>query len=461
MPKNPNRLDFELDPKLDEGLITGHAGIPLVIEMFRAAGGAKAADELLRRKKKALGLTPSQMLEGMFALWASGGERCEELEQLRKDTALARLIGFTPPSPQTARDFFEKFHREGAPLLWEGNLCSIPEENMFLSGLAEVNRIIVNHVQSHSTQATATIDMDAVIVECDRHNAQTTYEGTKGYQPVVAFWAEQDLVLADEYRDGNVPAGTGNLRVLKKALANLPPFITEINLRMDSAGHQNDLMDFADGQGIRYAISADMTAVLRSEANSIPEEEWVLDEDQGETLRQCAEAAYVPDTVLYEGKDAVPRRRYIVIRLIKKQGYLFADGSDRKYFAVATNRAETPLEIIRWHRLKAGTIEHVHHVVVNELAGSIIPSKKFGANAAWFRANTLLYNILSALRNLALPEEYRHARPKRLRYAIFNALGRYVQHAREALLRMFTALQQAIFDRSRLRIHRRLNPRPA
>ena len=32
-------------------------------------------------------------------------------------------------------------------------------------------------------------------------------KGGVGYQPVAVYWAEQDLVIADEYRDGNVPAG--------------------------------------------------------------------------------------------------------------------------------------------------------------------------------------------------------------------------------------------------------------
>jgi hypothetical protein len=36
--------------------------------------------------------------------------------------------------------------------------------------------------------------------------------------------------------------------------------------------------------------------------------------------------------------------------------------------------------LIRWHRQKAGTIEHAHDVLVNELAGAALPSQKFGAN---------------------------------------------------------------------------------
>ena len=28
-------------------------------------------------------------------------------------------------------------------------------------------------------------------------------DGNRGYQPVLALWAEQDVILADEFRDGN------------------------------------------------------------------------------------------------------------------------------------------------------------------------------------------------------------------------------------------------------------------
>jgi hypothetical protein len=38
---------------------------------------------------------------------------------------------------------------------------------------------------------------------------------------VLALWAEQDVIVADEFRDGNVPAGSGNRRVVEKALAVL------------------------------------------------------------------------------------------------------------------------------------------------------------------------------------------------------------------------------------------------
>ena len=41
--------------------------------------------------------------------------------------------------------------------------------------------------------------------------------------------------------------------------------------------------------------------------------------------------------------------------------------------------------LIEWRREKAGTVEGVHDVAKNELAGGVMPGKYFGANAAWLR----------------------------------------------------------------------------
>lgn len=43
-------------------------------------------------------------------------------------------------------------------------------------------------------------------------------------------------VLHTEFRDGNVPAGYEQLRVLKEALALLPKNVETVRLRSDTAG---------------------------------------------------------------------------------------------------------------------------------------------------------------------------------------------------------------------------------
>ena len=65
-------------------------------------------------------------------------------------------------------------------------------------------------------------------------------------------------------------------------------------------------------------------------------------------------------------------RRYLAIRIRPRQGELLGEGNRVHHFCIVTNRSEpesgNDLDLIRWHRGKAGTIEHAHDVLMNELA---------------------------------------------------------------------------------------------
>ena len=98
-------------------------------------------------------------------------------------------------------------------------------------------------------------------------------------------------------------------------------------------------------------------------------------------------------------------------------------------------------------------MEHTHHILKNELAAAAaLPSGKFGANAAWFRLNALTYNLLSALKRPTLPGDFATARPKRLRFLLFNTVGKVVHDGRRSLLRLTGAVQPALMMAVRQRI---------
>ncbi|MDF0664472.1 MAG: transposase [Nitrospira sp.] len=86
------------------------------------------------------------------------------------------------------------------------------------------------------------------------------------------------------------------------------------------------------------------------------------------------------------------------------------------------------------------------------MAAATLQSSKFGTNAVWFRLNVLTYNLLSALKRLALPGDLSEARPKRLRFLVFNPVGKVVQHARRTLLRLTSSAQQALLTLTRSHI---------
>jgi hypothetical protein len=47
-----DRLDFEIDVELETGLITGHAGVPGLIEAFRQTGAAAVIDREITLKRR-------------------------------------------------------------------------------------------------------------------------------------------------------------------------------------------------------------------------------------------------------------------------------------------------------------------------------------------------------------------------------------------------------------------------
>ena len=273
-----------------------------------------------------------------------------------------------------------------------------------------------------------------------------TYEGERGYQPMLAVWAELNVVLADEFHDGKVPAMMDPLAVAKKAFATLPPTVTEFSYRGDSACHESRLMNWlrdeerADGprRFIGFAISARMSEALQTAIGKVPAEAWTAyGKEHGTEIRECAEVSFVPGEKS-KHKNTQPLR-YLAIRTRPRQEDLFADGSKVKHFAVVTNIREWKAgRLIEWHREKAGTIEEVHDMLKNELAARVMPSKYFGADAAWLRLAVLAYNVMTSLKRLALPADLLAARPQRLRFLIFNTAGRLVHHARRMVLRLAT-----------------------
>lgn len=445
-------LLFEMDPEPAPEMLTALGGMPLVVQAFRSLGLPARVKQYVHVKERERGYDEATFVESFVLLNAAGGECLDDFSRLREDPGLAELVGHAIPSPEAARHFLYQFHDEGKILAAKQQLgldqvAYIPEENEALQGLGQVNRELIRALgQRCPDQRIATVDLDSTIIESRKREALPTYEGERGYQPMLAVWAEMDVVLADQFRDGNVPAMMDPLPVAQVAYAVMPPTVETFYFRGDSACHEYRLMQWLGDekreggpQGfIGFAISARMSEALHAAILALPEAAWQADgkdAEDAEVQRDYAEVPFVPREKT-EKKDLQPLR-YVVVRVRKRQGELFGDGSARKHFAVVSNIWDwSPEKLMEWHREKAGTIEKVNDVIKNDLGAGVLPCGRFGANAAWLRLAILTHNVLTALKRLALPAELLTARPKRLRFLIFHTPGRVIHHARRMLLRL-------------------------
>ena len=453
-----HKSPFEIDPRPLDEMASPHAGLLATSRALRSLKIPDLVAANLKLKKRQRGCSDAQYIESLVLLQTAGGDCPEDMSVLAGDDCLERGLGFNLPKTGAVRAFLNRFHDQDLELgrpRREVQKSFIMPSSEPVRGLQSVlaggvRRSAKLYEEQGQPLRIATVDQDATIIESHKENALAHYEGGRGYQPMVAVWAEADLVLADEFRDGNVPALQEPLTCAKLAFAALPDKIEQRYFRGDSACHERELLGWLKhsdraqepGGRIGFALSARMSADLAKALAQIADSQWkTFNTEADGTSRQWAEVDFVPGEA-GEKKDSKPLR-YVGLRLLKPQGVLFNDGSDRHHHAVLTNLDWDAARLLNWHREKAGTVEHVHDEIKNALAGGHMPSQHFAVNAAWFKLALLSYNIASASKGLCFSPEERTARFKKYRLLLVHLAGRMSRFQCKLRLR-FRAGKEAI-----------------
>jgi hypothetical protein len=120
---------------------------------------------------------------------------------------------------------------------------------------------------------------------------------------------EQGLVVHTEFRDGNVPAGFEQRRVLEEALKNVPKGVKKVRMRSDTAGYQHQLLRYCDEEEnkwcgrIEFTVGCDVSVEFKKAVLEVAEEDWTVLKKRDrygeltETPRQWAEVCFVPNAI--------------------------------------------------------------------------------------------------------------------------------------------------------------------
>jgi hypothetical protein len=383
-----------------------------------------------------------------------GLSRRERREQERRWRKEKRR---TVPSTTAAFRYLGVFHDEEEEKKRVLGRAFIPAPNEYLRGLAKVNKDMMAFSQKQENGETATLDMDATVVETMKEEAYYSYKGYKSYQPINVWWAEKQMVLHTEFRDGNVPAGHKNLRILKEALEFLPEGVKSVRLRSDSAAYQHNLLKYCEtGKNktfgrIEFAIGCDVTEEFKEAALLVEEEQWhpiykTIKGKKIKTKQEWADVGFVPNAIGHSKNN--PDYRYIAIREPLEQRVLpgmeqemlfsfptLSMGDKRyKLFGIVTNREIEGEELVHWHRQRCGKSEEAHGIMKNDLAGGKLPSGSFGENAAWWWCMILAFNLNALMKNLVLKDQWKNKRMKAIRFNIIHIPARIIHHSRELII---------------------------
>jgi len=197
------KTPFAIDPEPLTGSCSSRAGLSGVSRVYRSLGlpGSCAAN-LGALKNRQRGLESGQNIESLVVLHAAGGECMDDMDRLREDEGLVRILGYDLPSSRAVKDFIERFHNDDniskaqAQATDQQKLAFIPEPTPALVALGSVLTTSARQAgKAMGAQSFGTVDLDGTIIPSEKKAAKWTYKGMKGYQPLVAMWAEMGLVL--------------------------------------------------------------------------------------------------------------------------------------------------------------------------------------------------------------------------------------------------------------------------
>src|SRR5258708_23184261 len=251
-------LGFQYEPDPCNAGLTSLAGLPLYLELIHASGLGAAIRHQVHVTGAQGWLDIQMVLAGVF-LKRAGGDCVEDLERLETESGFAAILRSIErdvlsraerrslkarwrrtreravPSPSALSGWLERFHDPAAAKAVAGS-AFIPAMTDELRGLWRVNQALLSFMQTHQPAASATLDMDATLIETHKRDALHCYKGFKAYQPLNCWWAEQGAMLYSEFRDGNVPAGPKPPRGMKDRPSYLPARVKKVSFRSHTAG---------------------------------------------------------------------------------------------------------------------------------------------------------------------------------------------------------------------------------
>lgn len=480
-------LSFQYQEERCSSGLTALGGLPAYLDLAAVVGLTESIERHVQVcAQQTQGWTDRQIVMALVLLNLAGGECVEDLRLLEKDAGFARILRRVEthglarkerrvlerrwrkarrravPSPSVVFRYLAAFHDAEQAEQREVGRAFIPEPNEHLRSLGQVNEELIAFAQRRHPQTVATLDQDATLVETHKRQALFSYQGQKAYQPLNTYWAEQALVVHSEFRDGNVPAGYQQLRVLQQALGCLPEGVEKVYLRSDTAGYQHELLRYcAEGKHprfgvIEFAIGVDVSPAFKAAVAEVAEGDWQplyrdLDGQRIPTGQEWAEVCFVPAEL--GRKKGGAAYRFLAIREPLSQGDLpgmetaqlpfptlgFGAQGRYKLFGLVTNRTLPGQELITWQRGRCGKSEEVHAVMKDDLAGGQLPSGDFGENAAWWAIMILALNLNALMKHLALPPSWANKRLKAIRFGLIHVAGRVLWHARQLFIRLTAA----------------------
>jgi len=403
--------------------LTAHGGLALMAEFNHGIGLRGLTDRYLPGPGSHRGFGPSEVVDAVVLMLQGGGRSLEDLRELKREEGLMELMGREEiPEPDTVGDWLR---RMGDPKAGQPGL----------EGLDRVRDKINGRVLKRDGNKEYTLDADATEIVSEKADALFTYNGNKGYMPMLGFLYEAPVCLLDEFREGNVSPAFGQKEFYIRCKQRMPRGKRIGYYRGDSASYQAGLLNQLEEDGVRYGITVDQDQAVKSAIGLIPRGEWK------EPVVGCGYELGETVHCMRETKKAF---RLVVRREIRRQGELFEKEGQYFYHAVATSWLEEEKnteEVLRWHNQR-GQAENFNKELKIGFGMERMPCGQSYANAVFLRIGVIAYNLFIGFKRLSCPASWMKQTIATFRWKMVQVAGRIVKHAGGVVLKLMIDLEK-------------------
>lgn len=389
--------------------LSNRIGLPLIEEIIEHLDLRKAIEQKFPKPGSNRGIKASDYITTLVYMFIDGAVHLEDVNHLHSDEAFQEMLSeMQLPTSDAIGDWLRRVgSKQTERQLWE----------------------VMQRLLAVVEKPGSILDIDATIIQSEKGDAERTYKGNYGYQPLLGIIAENGMVVGSDFREGNASPQSGLVELIEQCKRNYSQEIKII--RSDSAGWQKQIVDYCNENNLGFTISADQTTSVLEAVLSIAEEDWsdAVGFDGIKEGYQIAQRKYCFGSKKREVRLVVKRE------LLKKQIDLF---SNYRYWIVATNLKEEDYDnyqIIKLHQGR-GSMEKKIGELKHQINLNHLPMGQFNSNCLYFTVGLLAYNLLQLLKLVGLPEEYHHKTVKTLRYQLLKLAGKLVLHARYIILQI-------------------------
>lgn len=211
-------LPFKYEEEKKDFGSTSLTGLLIFLDLLHKMGFVQMVNRHLHAKADKQGWRDVQFLVSLLLLNISGGDCVDDIKLMEADDGLSRIMKHLElrhafgrrrqklksqcrngrknvfPSPSAIFRYLLLFHNACQEVLRQEVKenqeikAFIPAGNEHLIGLGGINKDMLEFFQLNRPCSTATIDMDATLVESQKKDALYGYKSYKCYQPLNAWW---------------------------------------------------------------------------------------------------------------------------------------------------------------------------------------------------------------------------------------------------------------------------------